>query len=118
MRKTLAVAVVAVALAACGGDGGGESEGNGDGGAASGTSTVTLQDNTFSPANPTISAGEVELVNEGEAPHTFTVEGEDVDVELEAGQSTTTTVDLAPGTYTLFCEFHREQGMEATLTVE
>ena len=57
-------------------------------------------------------------MNEGEAPHTFTVEGEDVDVEVEAGQTTTTTVDLEPGTYTLFCEFHREQGMEGTLTVE
>lgn len=118
MRKALAVAAVAVVLAACGGDGGGGSEGDDDGGATSGTSTVTLQDNAFSPSNPTISAGEVELVNEGEAPHTFTVEGEDVDVEVEAGQSTTATVDLEPGTYTLFCEFHREQGMEGTLTVE
>ena len=117
MRKGLAIAVLAVLLVACSSDGGGESEG-GDGGAASGTSTVTLRDNEFSPSNPTIAAGEVELVNEGEAPHTFTVEGEDVDVELEAGQTTTTTVDLEPGTYTLFCEFHREQGMEGTLTVE
>ena len=118
MRKAWAVALVAlvaVVLAACGGDGGGSED---DGGTVSDTSTITLRDNTFSPSNPTIAAGDVELVNEGEAPHTFTVEGEDVDVEVEAGQTTTATVDLEPGTYTLFCEFHREQGMEATLTVE
>ena len=115
MRKAWAVAVVAVALAGCGGDGGGSED---DGGTASGTSTVTLRDNTFGPANPTIVAGDVELVNEGEAPHTFTVEGEDVDVEVEPGQTTTATVVLEPGTYTLFCEFHRAQGMEGTLTVE
>ena len=34
------------------------------------------------------------------------------------GQTVTETIDLAAGTYTLFCEFHRGQGMEGTLTVE
>ena len=81
-------------------------------------STVTMRDNTYAPADPVIASGEIELVNEGEAPHTFTVEGEAVDVEVAAGETVTETIDLAPGTYTLFCEFHRGQGMEATLTVE
>jgi plastocyanin len=63
-------------------------------------------------------AGEIQLANEGEAPHTFTIEGEDVDVEVDAGATATASVDLEPGTYTMFCRFHRGQGMEGTLTVE
>jgi plastocyanin len=75
-------------------------------------------DNEFVPADIVISAGEVELVNEGAAPHTFTVEGESVDVQVDAGETATAPVDLAEGTYTVFCSFHRAQGMEGTLTVE
>ena len=82
------------------------------------TTTVTMRDNEYAPADPVVGSGELELVNEGEAPHTFTVEGEDVDVEVEAGAKSTATIDLEPGTYTVFCEFHRSQGMETTLTVE
>jgi len=117
MRRILLVVTSVVALsglAACGG--GGEAGGAGDGGGTS--STITMTDNEFVPSDPAIAAGEVELVNDGEAPHTFTVEGSDVDVEVEAGASSTTTIDLEPGTYTLFCRFHRSQGMEGTLTVE
>jgi plastocyanin len=109
-RFTAVAAIGLALLTACGG-GGGE---GGDGP----VSTVTMRDNEFVPADPTIAAGQIELVNEGESPHTFTVGGQDVDVEVEAGGSTTATVDLDPGTYTLFCSFHRTQGMEGTLTVQ
>jgi plastocyanin len=101
-----------ILVAACGG--GGDDGRSPDGDEA--PSTVTLRDNAFTPADPVIGAGEVELVNEGESPHT--IEGEDVDVEVDAGQTTTVTVDLPAGTYTVFCSFHRGQGMEGTLTVE
>ena len=103
-----------ILLASCGG--GGDDGGAPDGGEAS--STVTVRDNAFAPADPVIGAGDVELVNEGESPHTFTIEGEDVDVEVAAGETATATVDVAAGTYTLFCRFHRSSGMETTLTVE
>jgi plastocyanin len=103
-------------LAACGGGNDGANDEGGGGGAAS--STVTMRDNEFVPADIVISAGEVELVNEGAAPHTFTVEGESVDVQVDAGETATAPVDLAEGTYTVFCSFHRAQGMEGTLTVE
>jgi len=114
-RKMRSIAGVGLLLlAACGGGGGADA--GGDGGAT--RSTVTMRDNAFLPADPVIAGGEIELVNEGESPHTFTVEGEAVDVEVDAGQTVTETIDLSPGTYTLFCELHRAQGMEGTLTVE
>lgn len=109
-------------LAACGGGGedaaAGDAAGTDGGGGSAAAATITLVDNAFEPSDPVVAAGDVELVNEGEAPHTFTVEGEDVDVEVEAGQTATAIIDLDAGTYTLFCEFHRAQGMETTLTVE
>jgi plastocyanin len=113
------VVAAALTLAACGGGDddapGDTTNGTPDAGAL--TSTVTMIDNEFSPAEPVITAGDVELVNDGSSPHTFTIEGETVDVEVAAGATSTATVDLDPGTYTLFCQFHRSQGMETTLTV-
>ena len=113
-----------LALTACGG--GGDDEGGSAGGAAaatdaaeaSATSTVTMSDNDYAPADPVVANGKLTIVNEGESPHTFTVDGENVDVEVEAGAKATASIDLAPGTYTLYCQFHRAQGMETTLTVE
>lgn len=108
------ILVAALALTAC--SGGDQTSGGDD--ATAGTSTVTLRDDEFVPANPTVSVGDVQLVNEGDSPHTFTIDGETVDVEVAPGETASTTIDLAPGTYTLFCEFHRSSGMEGTLTVE
>jgi plastocyanin len=109
-------------LAACGG--GGDDGGGADAPATSAaettssTTTVTMLDNEYAPGDLVVEVGELELVNEGEAPHTFTVEGEDIDVEVEAGSTGTASIELEPGTYTVFCEFHRAQGMETTLTVQ
>ena len=118
--RLLGVAVAAsLTLAACGGGddaASGATDGSADAGST--TSTVTMTDNEYAPTQPVVAAGDVELVNEGASPHTFTIDGEDVDVEVEAGGTGTATVDLDPGTYTLYCEFHRAQGMETTLTVE
>jgi plastocyanin len=122
-RVTALLLVGTLALAACGG---GDEDAPADAAAGgdtateqpNATSTITLLDNKYAPTDPVVAAGEVQLVNDGEAPHTFTIEGEDVDVEVEAGAEATAALDLEPGTYTLFCEFHRSQGMETTLTVE
>ena len=119
-RALFAVVVATLLLAACGGGGEDDAASPAEGGGAGGstTSTITMRDNEYAPADPIVSAGELEIVNEGKAPHTFTIEGEDIDVEVEAGQTKTATVDLEPGAYTLFCEFHRTEGMETMLTIQ
>jgi plastocyanin len=37
---------------------------------------------------------------------------------VDPGTTTTQPIDLAPGTYTIFCAFHRSDGMQGSLTVE
>ena len=118
--KARMIAVPLAAMALLVGCGGGD---DGAGAGAEGTSngagtTITMTDNAFAPADITVAPGDVELVNEGEAPHNFTVEGEGVDVDVDPGATGTASIDLAAGTYTVFCEFHRSQGMEGTLTVQ
>ncbi len=112
MGLTLAVAGV---LAACGGgdDGGGGAGGETGGGAT----TLTMVDNEFQPADLTVTSGtELQLVNDGQAPHNLTVEG--IDQDVAAGQSSSVTIDLEPGEYHMVCEYHEAQGMEGTLTVQ
>ena len=71
------------------------------------TVSVSLNNYLFDPATVKVSSGDVVAVRNGNAktPHTFTVVGEDVDLEL------------APGTYQLICRFHESLGMKATLKV-
>ena len=65
------------------------------------------------------------IVNNGAAPHNLVVEGEGTTKRLannlQPGQSGNLNVDLAPGTYTVFCPVgegaHRANGMELELTV-
>ncbi len=62
----------------------------------------------------------IEYVNEGQTLHTLVVEGreEDLLLEVEAnGDVDQGTIDLEPGTYTLYCDVpgHRAAGMEGTL---
>ncbi|MFT4037355.1 MAG: hypothetical protein QM692_04180 [Thermomicrobiales bacterium] len=76
----------------------------------------------------TITAGPTRfaIANNGQAPHNFVIEGNGVSKRLannlQPGQSGFLNIDLAPGTYTVFCPVgegaHREQGMELTLTVQ
>jgi plastocyanin len=124
--RLLALAIgVALLVTACngGGDGGDEPAAESTAAETSATeegtttTTVTMRDNEYVPADPVVTSGELELVNDGASPHTFTVDGESVDVEVEAGSKATASIDLDPGTYTVFCRFHRSQGMETSLTV-
>jgi plastocyanin len=113
--KWIGVLTTAVMLSACGGNGNGGGGEEGGGGA----STLSMVDNAFQPAALTVSAGaELELTNDGQALHNLTIEGTDVNEDVEAGQSTTVSIDIDPGDYTMFCEYHRTIGMEGTVTVQ
>lgn len=104
---------LAVLLAGCGGDTGGadvcanpvEAE------------TVVLSDFAFRPDCLRAAEGaQISLRNTGEAPHTFTIDGTTVDVDLPAGTSTDASLSgVEPGRYTVTCTLHPQ--MEATITV-
>jgi plastocyanin len=102
--------------ATAGGDGGegGEDDGGGDSGAAI---TVQVNNFLFAPSNIEVSAGSEIQVENGNpnTPHTFTVEGTDVDLELSPMDSEDLTIDIDPGSYEVICRFHAQ--MTATLTV-
>jgi plastocyanin len=80
--------------------------------------TVTLEDFAFDPDCLSAPAGtSFRVENAGDAPHTFTVEGTDVDLDVSAGASAESSLSgVAPGRYAVVCRLHPQ--MEATLTVE
>jgi len=58
----------------------------------------------------------ISLENTGDAPHTFTVDGTDLDVNVDAGGSDDLRFDgVDPGTYAVTCTYHPQ--MTATITV-
>jgi plastocyanin len=81
--------------------------------------SVSLNNYLFDPGTVRVDSGDVVAVRNGNArtPHTFTVPGEDVDLELAPLTTENVTIDLAPGTYQLICRFHESLGMTATLKV-
>ncbi len=113
LPRALALAASLV-LVACGGDEANPPEGCTDPVA---TTTVELADFTFRPDCLSADAGAtITLDNTGDAPHTFTVTGTDVDLEVDAGTSVDASLSgVDPGTYAVTCTFHPQ--MEATLTI-
>ncbi len=99
--------------------GGGEDNGGGEDDGGSGSAAVTVQVNNFlfAPSDIEVAAGsEIEVKNgNANTPHTFTVEGTDIDLELSPMDSEDVTIDLDPGSYDVICRFHGQ--MSATLTV-
>jgi len=141
MRRTpiaifLILASLALIAAGCGGDDDetttsstttteetgatGASGGAGDTGASA--SEVAMTEYAFDPSDLTVKSGDsVDVVNDGEIPHNFTVEDTDVASEdLDGGQNEDVAIDLDPGDYEFICSIadHAAQGMTGTLTVE
>jgi uncharacterized cupredoxin-like copper-binding protein len=97
-------------------------------GASGGGETVDISETDFAldPSDVTTKAGEVtfDVTNDGDTTHNLEIEGNGVEEELPddlaPGDSGELTVDLASGTYTMYCpvDGHRDQGMEGTVEVE
>ena len=127
MRKTLVamVALTALAGAACssGGDDTGGSTGDGATGATSAAGctadnavdltgddpfVVTIQDLAFSPdCFAAASASFITIENKDSVTHTFTIDGTQVDVSIDGGQTFNgESAGLDPGTYPFHCKIH------------
>jgi plastocyanin len=83
---------------------------------------VELDDFYFEPTVLQGEAGQtltLSLFNEGDNPHTFTIEDQDVDEELEPGQEGVTVDVTFPdsGVVLFTCRFHAGQGMLGGLSV-
>jgi len=77
---------------------------------------LELDDNYFAPTFVRGTPGEqvtVELVNEGNATHTFTSDSLGVDEELSGGDSSSVSITLPEeGAVAFHCRFHGAQGMK------
>jgi plastocyanin len=124
-RRLLATALLALlSLAGCGGgDGGGGDTTAGTGGGGQ-TIDVSATEFAFTPADLEAEPGRLTIVltNDGTMPHAITVEGNGVETTsntINPGESTELTLDLAEGTYEIYCPIgnHRQEGMVGALTV-
>jgi plastocyanin len=58
------------------------------------------------------------ITNNGTALHNFSIEGTSISVDTKPGETTRLEApgpSFAPGTYTIFCKYHRSQGMVGSL---
>ena len=82
---------------------------------------ITTLDNSYSPATASARAGQkvtVNVKNDGQRPHTFTIDGVVDTGRLDAGQSK--TVEFTPssaGPLSFYCTIHTAAVMSGTLTV-
>ena len=110
-----AILILALVAASCGGD-----EGNGgDGGAdtgGGGATSITIAGFAYDPSTVTVSSGatDIEITNEDDTDHTFTLDDDSVDQEIAAGESATLTVDVS-STTGFHCTIHPD--MTGTLEV-
>jgi plastocyanin len=135
MRKILLIGAALVLFAAAcsddddsgGDDGGGdgaeapvELEGTvndeGTGEVSNGEVEIELDNFYFSPTYTQAETGSsvtVSLFNEGDTPHTFTIDSLDVDEELEPDATVEVEVTLPEsGAVRYYCRFHAGQGMQ------
>lgn len=76
---------------------------------------LEADDYYFEPSTIRGTPGEkitVEIDNESGTEHNFTVESQDVDVDIEGHEDQTATVTIpASGFVSFFCEYHHSSGM-------
>jgi plastocyanin len=140
MRTRLAAVVTltaVLAFGACGGgDDGSDSSGSdgddapvalsgevNDEGTEDATGTTELEleadDFSFEPTFIRATPGDtltLTVGNEGDASHTFTVDDQDIDTEVEPGASADVEVTVPDdGTVNFYCRFHLGQGMQGAI---
>ena len=126
----LVLAALVLALSACGGGSSSSSTtpATTGGGGGGGGSTVKISADPsgalkFEQTDVSATAGSItiDFTNMSSLPHDVTIEGNGASGATDqiTDSTTSTTVDLDPGTYTFFCSVdgHRAAGMEGTLTV-
>ena len=73
---------------------------------------------TFIDAKPGTKL-KVEIENEGQNTHTFTIDAQNVDEEVAAGKKGEAEVTVPQsGSVTFYCRFHRSSGMQGALTAK
>ena len=126
----LVLAALVLALSACGGGSSSSSTtpATTGGGGGGGGSTVQISADPsgalkYEQTDVSATAGSItiDFTNMSSLPHDVTIEGNGASgaTDTITDSTTSTTVDLEPGTYTFFCSVdgHRAAGMEGTLTV-
>ena len=82
---------------------------------------VELDDFYFGPTfitGPANAKVKVELANEGEKNHTFTIDSAKIDQEVDSGKKATVEVTLpASGSLAFYCKFHVSGGMQGAFSV-
>ena len=99
-------------MAACGSDDG--TDGSTDGG---GDQAITIADFAFDPNTLTVPSGEdvaIEVTNEDDVEHSFTLDDDSVSQDVEGGESQTVTLNVSEE-IGWHCEYHPE--MTGTVTV-
>ena len=98
------------------GGAGGDDDQDGGGNQIDGEISVTASGFAFSPTELEVAAGTEILVENADAvAHTFTIDGTDIDLELDPGDVEDAEIDLDTGSYGFRCRFH--SSMTGTLTV-
>ena len=73
----------------------------------------------FNPTTLKGTAGEklkLEVKNEGSAEHNFTLEDQNIDQDVDAGEDATVTVTFPDsGVLEFFCKYHKSSGMVGQL---
>jgi plastocyanin len=87
----------------------------------SGKTAVSLGDYFFKPTVIEGKAGSkvtLELKNVGQVAHTFTIDSQKIDQNLDPGASATVTVTIPKtGAVSFYCRYHRSSGMAGALAV-
>ena len=82
---------------------------------------LTEKDFEFVPSTFAMRADQnITIHNEGQTVHNFSIEGTPADVDTQPGETTSLEAiggAAGPGTYNLFCKYHRSQGMAGTIIV-